>query len=282
MESSLNISTAARDFLIQLLARQKVDGMSARLFVSDPGTPRAETCLAYCRPGEEQDTDTRLDVGEGLVLYLEKASLPFLKDLEMGLQEDERGQRLTIKAPNAKKPGSAGDTRILLRDCAARQVPSGASTTLPEGAEVRITQSLGGSYTLLYSGNMVRVDGSDADALGLEPSGLTFEPPADGLISEAQVWQALSTVFDPEIPVDIVNLGLVYKLDIDQDAKTVAVVMTLTAPGCGMGDVLVGDVKFRLAQVPFVQDSRVELVFDPPWQQHMMSEEARLETGLFF
>ncbi|MDB2448943.1 putative Fe-S cluster assembly protein SufT [bacterium] len=171
---------------------------------------------------------------------------------------------------------------MLLRDCAARQVPSGASTTLPEGAEVRITQSLGGSYTLLYSGNMVRVDGSDADALGLEPSGLTFEPPADGLISEAQVWQALSTVFDPEIPVDIVNLGLVYKLDIDQDAKTVAVVMTLTAPGCGMGDVLVGDVNFRLAQVPFVQDSRVELVFDPPWQQHMMSEEARLETGLFF
>ncbi|WP_108164713.1 putative Fe-S cluster assembly protein SufT [Saccharospirillum sp. MSK14-1] len=282
METSLKISTAARDFLNQLLARQKVEGMAARLFVSDPGTPRAETCLAYCRPGEEQPTDTRLEVGEGLVLFLEKASLPYLKDLEMGVQDDERGQRLTIKAPNAKTPGSAGDTRILLRDCAARQVPSGAATTLPEGAEVRITQSLGGSYTLIYGGNMVRVDGSDADALGLEPNGLSFDAPADGRISEDQVWQALATVYDPEIPVDIVNLGLVYKLDIDQEKHSVAVEMTLTAPGCGMGDVLVGDVKFRLAQVPHVQQTDVELVFDPPWQQHMMSEEARLETGLFF
>lgn len=282
MEHSLKISTAARDFLINLLARQKVEGMAARLFVSDPGTPRAETCLAYCRPGEEQPTDSRLDLEGGLTLYLEKASLPYLKDLEMGLQEDERGERLTIKAPNAKAPGSAGDTRVLERDCPAKQVPSGTPVTLPAGTEVRITQSLGGSYTLLYAGNMVRVDGADADALGLQANDLAFEPPADGRISEDQLWEALATVYDPEIPVDIVNLGLVYKLDVDQQRHHVAVEMTLTAPGCGMGDVLVDDVKSRLAKVPHVETSDVELVFDPPWQQHMMSEEARLETGLFF
>jgi probable FeS assembly SUF system protein SufT len=168
------------------------------------------------------------------------------------------------------------------RDCPGRLVPVGDPVTIPAHSFVTLTQALGGNYTVVYNGNMVRVDGTDADALGFEPMQLDFAPPADGRISEEQVWEALHTVFDPEIPVDLVNLGLIYKVDIDQDAGRVSVAMTLTAPGCGMGPVLVGDVEYRLQQVPHVRDVAVELVFDPPWHRDMMSEEAQLETGMFY
>ncbi|WP_241262947.1 putative Fe-S cluster assembly protein SufT [Parahaliea mediterranea] len=167
------------------------------------------------------------------------------------------------------------------RDCPGRLVPVGDAVTIPAHTFVTLTQSLGGNYTVIHNGNMVRVDGTDADALGLEPLELAFEPPADGRISEDQVWEALHTVYDPEVPVDLVNLGLIYKLDIDQDAGRVGIHMTLTAPGCGMGPVLVGDVKHRVALVPHVNSVQVELVFDPPWSREMMSEEAQLETGMF-
>ena len=168
------------------------------------------------------------------------------------------------------------------RDCPARLVPVGDKLTIPAHTFVTLTQSLGGNYTLTYNGNMVRVDGTDADALGLEPLKLEFEAPADGQISEAQVWEALHSVFDPEIPVDLVNLGLIYRMDISQDTGRVDIDMTLTAPGCGMGPVLVGDVEHRVALVPHVREVAVNLVFDPPWSREMMSEEAQLETGLFF
>jgi probable FeS assembly SUF system protein SufT len=168
------------------------------------------------------------------------------------------------------------------RDCPARLVPVGDKLTIPAHTFVTLTQSLGGNYTLTYNGNMVRVDGTDADALGLEPLKLEFEVPADGQVSEAQVWEALHSVFDPEIPVDLVNLGLIYRVDIDQDAGRVEIDMTLTAPGCGMGPVLVGDVEHRVALVPHVREVAVNLVFDPPWNREMMSEEAQLETGMFF
>lgn len=168
------------------------------------------------------------------------------------------------------------------RECPGRLVPVGDRVTIPADSFVTLTQSLGGNYTVVYNGNMIRVDGTDADALGLEPLRLDFTPPADGRIDEAQVWQALHTVFDPEVPVDLVNLGLIYGLDIDRDSGHVAIRMTLTAPGCGMGPVLVGDVEQRVAQVPHVRQVDVELVFDPPWHRDMMSEEARLETGLFY
>jgi probable FeS assembly SUF system protein SufT len=167
------------------------------------------------------------------------------------------------------------------RDCPGRLVPVGTPVTIPAHTFVTLTQSLGGNYTVIYNGNMVRVDGTDADALGLEPLALHFEAPADGQISEDQVWEALHTVYDPEVPVDLVNLGLIYRLEIDQAAHRVTIHMTLTAPGCGMGPVLVGDVQYRVAQVPFVDQVAVELVFDPPWSREMMSEEAQLETGMF-
>jgi probable FeS assembly SUF system protein SufT len=169
-----------------------------------------------------------------------------------------------------------------LRDCPARLVPVGDPVTIPAHQFITITQSLGGNYTVVYQGNMLRVDGTDADALGLEKYELTFDKPAGSGIDEAQVWQALETVYDPEIPVNLRSLGLIYKVDIDQQGKAVAIEMTLTAPACGMGPVLVGDVKYRVGMVPNVGHVEVELVFDPPWHRDMMSEEAQLETGMFF
>ena len=168
------------------------------------------------------------------------------------------------------------------RDCPARLVPVGDPVTIPANNFVTITQSLGGNYTVVYQGNMLRVDGTDADALGMEKTMLNFPEPANDSISEDQVWQALETVYDPEIPVNLRSLGLIYTMEINQQTKTVHIEMTLTAPGCGMGPVLVGDVKYRVAQVPNVNKVEVELVFDPPWHRDMMSEEAQLETGLFF
>ena len=167
-------------------------------------------------------------------------------------------------------------------DCPARRVPDGTPLTIPKDTFVTITQALGGNYTVTYHGQMVRVDGTDADKLGLDREILEFPEPTDSLIHDDQVWTALKSVFDPEIPVDLVNLGLIYSVDIDQPAGRVDIRMTLTAPGCGMGPVLVGDVEYRVRLVPNVREVKVELVFDPPWSREMMSEEAQLETGMFF
>lgn len=168
------------------------------------------------------------------------------------------------------------------RDCPGRLVPTGDVVTIPKDTFVTITQSLGGNYTVVYNGNMVRVDGVDADALGLEKLELAFDDPGDDMIHEDQVWEALETVYDPEIPVNLSSLGLIYSMEIDQETRQVNIEMTLTAPACGMGPVLVGDVENRVAQVPNVEKVNVELVFDPPWSREMMSEEAQLETGMFF
>ena len=167
-------------------------------------------------------------------------------------------------------------------DCPARRVPDGTPLTIPEGTFLTITQALGGNYTLTYHGQMVRVDGTDAHLLGLESETISFPAPVDDQIIEDQIWQALGTVFDPEIPVDLVNLGLIYSVKIGQAEKQVDIQMTLTAPACGMGPVLVGDVEYRVRKVPNVKTVKVELVFDPPWQRHMMSEEAQLQTGMFY
>ena len=167
-------------------------------------------------------------------------------------------------------------------DCPARRVPDGTPVTIPRNAFVAITQALGGNYTVVHLGQMLRVDGTDAAALGLQAEMLSFPAAQTSLIDEAQVWQALSTVFDPEIPVDLVNLGLIYKVSIVQEAHRVDIAMTLTAPSCGMGPVLVGDVEYRVKRVPNVKDVKVDLVFEPPWSRDMMSEEAQLETGMFF
>ncbi|MBL4794188.1 MAG: putative Fe-S cluster assembly protein SufT [Pseudomonadales bacterium] len=174
---------------------------------------------------------------------------------------------------------------VTQRECPARLVPSGDKVTIPKDSFVTITQSLGGNYTVVLNGNMARVDGTDADALGLEGEPLVFEELEGDIVHESHVWYALKTIFDPEIPVNLVDLGLIYSVSINNDDSSnrqVTVIMTLTAPACGMGPVLVSDVKYRVAKVPNVDNVEVELVFDPPWNREMMSEEAQLETGVFF
>ena len=173
----------------------------------------------------------------------------------------------------------------LERDCVAVMVPQGESVTLPAGQVGYITQALGGSFTVYVDGNLFRIRGADADALGKEP------PPALELPEGARdedveklVWQQLRTCFDPEIPIDVVELGLVYTCTLerlDDGRRKVNVEMTLTAPGCGMGDILVDDVRTKLEMIPTIAEADVELVFDPPWNHSMMSEAAKLETGMF-
>ena len=167
-------------------------------------------------------------------------------------------------------------------DVPARLVPVGTKITIPSGSFVTLTQSLGGNYTVVHNGNMARVDGTDAAALGLESEVLEFNAPEGDKIREDDIWTALKTIYDPEIPVNLVDLGLIYSVKVNQESKLVDIEMTLTAPACGMGPVLVSDVKYRSLLVPNVKDVQVELVFDPPWSREMMSEEAQLETGMFF
>ncbi len=171
---------------------------------------------------------------------------------------------------------------VTLRDCPARRVPSGEPAMIKEGNFLSINQSLGGNFTVTYQGNMYRIDGTDADAIGQQVELPSFEDDGSGVISEDQVWAALDSIFDPEIPISLVELGLIYAVEIQQDSGQVDIRMTLTAPGCGMGPVLVGDVEYRTAKVPNVSGVKVELVFDPPWSKEMMTEEAQLEAGLFF
>ncbi len=168
------------------------------------------------------------------------------------------------------------------RDCPARRVPSGEPAIIPKGQFVTINQDLGGNYTVTFQGNMLRIDGTDADAIGQEAEVLEFADDGSGQINEDQVWEALDSIFDPEIPISLVSLGLIYSVNIHQDSGEVGISMTLTAPGCGMGPVLVSDVEYRTAKVPNVKTVKVELVFDPPWSREMMTEEAQLEAGLFF
>lgn len=167
------------------------------------------------------------------------------------------------------------------RECSARLVPTGDPITIPAGTFVTLTQSLGGTFTVVLEGNMARVAGCDADALGLPVEILEFPhpPAADATVDEANVWFALNSVYDPEIPVSIAELGLIYEVSVE--AQVVNIKMTLTAPGCGMGPVLVEEVKERVASAPNVASVNVELVFDPPWSRDMMSEEAQLQLGVF-
>ncbi|MGH8583124.1 MAG: putative Fe-S cluster assembly protein SufT [Gammaproteobacteria bacterium] len=175
----------------------------------------------------------------------------------------------------------------LSRDCEAILIPAGDPITLRSGSVVHITQALGGSYTVYAEGNLARIAGRDLDALGLQPAPEQSQPTVaqgDGQVDEDQIWEQLRTCYDPEIPINIVELGLVYDCVVTPIADAghrVSVSMTLTAPGCGMGEVLVEDVKRKIAQVPNVTEVEVDLVFDPPWNQDMMSEAARLEAGMY-
>ena len=175
------------------------------------------------------------------------------------------------------------ETISLTRDVVGVLIPAGTRVELPEGAEAAITQALGGSYTIQVQGHLFRIDGKDADALGKIPQG-AIELPADASEAEVEkaVWAQMKTCYDPEIPIDIVELGLIYESRVaalPDGGWKAHVTMTLTAPGCGMGETLVNDVKSKVLLVPGVKEAEVELVFDPPWTRDMMSEAAQLQAG---
>ncbi|MDP6182932.1 MAG: putative Fe-S cluster assembly protein SufT [Gammaproteobacteria bacterium] len=175
----------------------------------------------------------------------------------------------------------------LLRDCEAVLIPEGSPVTLTKGTAVYVTQALGGSVTVNVNGNLARIPPRNVDAIGLEVETLPADAVAasgDGTIDEALLWEQLRTCYDPEIPINIVELGLIYRCEvypIEGGGNRVDIDMTLTAPGCGMGPFLVDDVEHKLALIPNVSEVKVELVFDPMWNPEMMSDAARLQTGLY-
>ena len=171
----------------------------------------------------------------------------------------------------------------LKRECEAIEIPSGIRRVLSASSRVRISQFLGTSYTVVGDmGCMFRIDAKDADALGLTPPAADDATTSDAVFAEPMVWAQLKTVYDPEIPVNIVDLGLIYSCEITpqvQGGKKIDVKMSMTAPGCGMGNVLKADVEGKLARLPEVKEVHVEVVFDPPWSPARMSEAAKLQLG---
>ena len=172
----------------------------------------------------------------------------------------------------------------LQRDCEATVIPGGDTITLRRGDQVRVTQALGGSFTVTTSGGyLARIGATDAGALGLEAPQVIDQPSASGVFALEDVFEKLKTVFDPEIPVNVVDLGLIYTCEaqpLPAGGHRVEIKMSMTAPGCGMGDVLREDAIARVQEVPGVAEVHVELVWDPPWDPNRMSEAARLQLGM--
>ncbi|MGA2655734.1 MAG: putative Fe-S cluster assembly protein SufT [Gammaproteobacteria bacterium] len=172
----------------------------------------------------------------------------------------------------------------LNRDCDARLIPSATPVTLRKGEAVMLTQALGGSYTVELHGNLVRIENKDADALGFEIEESPIDVENDtGMVDVEQVWGVLSTCYDPEIPVNITELGLVYRCEVTHPTPNenhVIIEMTLTAPGCSMGPVMISEIEAKLKKIRHVTSTDIQLVFDPPWNQALMSEAAKLQLGM--
>jgi probable FeS assembly SUF system protein SufT len=174
---------------------------------------------------------------------------------------------------------------VVNREVRAVIVPAGQEVKLRPGQAGYITQALGGSFTVYLEGNLFRIAGEDADAIGQEAVKAPELPPNATVADVRQLaWEQMRSCYDPEIPINIVDLGLVYECEVQENGdgtRTVQAQITLTAPGCGMGEILVDDVREKLQRIPTVREARVQLTFDPPWNQSMMSEAARLQTGMF-
>ena len=173
----------------------------------------------------------------------------------------------------------------LTRDCDATLIPFGDAFTLKKGDKVRITQALGGSYTVTARGSLFRIEGKDADTIGKKVTeDASEEKKITGTTSEGAIWEVLKTCYDPEIPINMVDLGLIYSCkltDAVEDGTNVEIKMTLTAPGCGMGPMMVDETKAKVLGVTGVRDVNIELVWEPPWTKDMISEAARLELGMY-
>jgi len=175
--------------------------------------------------------------------------------------------------------------RTLARELVATQIPSGDKQTLAAGTKILIHQTLGGSFTVQTDFGLFRIDGKDGDAIGEQAADHRVDAStlADGAPDPTAVWDQMRKVFDPEIPVNIVDLGLVYSMDVEKTESAgyrVSVAMTLTAPGCGMGPAIAEDAKSKILLVPGVGDSDVRITWDPPWNQSMISEEGKMKLGL--
>ena len=171
------------------------------------------------------------------------------------------------------------------RDCDAILIPGGEKVVLVEGTHVRITQALGGDYTVYVNGNLLQVSGKDADAIGMKIQNESIKKnttKSNKNITEEDAWETMKTCYDPEIPVNIVDLGLIYDLNMIHSSKGIKIniKMTLTAPGCGMGPVIAQDVEDKLMGLPNIMHVQVELVWEPAWNQSMMTDAAKLELGM--
>lgn len=270
-EPRIHISAAARQALREALAQGGGGWLRLRI------DQRFAHELLF-EPGAEGDIAVETD---GITLLLDPLSARRADGLVIDFVEDLRGAGLQFDNPN--QPGRA--QRIeLTRDCAASLIPSGEQVQLERGEQVLLTQALGGSFTVSTAkGQLARIAGGDADALGLKVPQPSEPTATSDAFDIQQVFEALRTVYDPEIPVNVVDLGLIYHCQaqpLEGGGQRVAIEMSMTAPGCGMGDVLKEEARAKVQALPGVAEVEVELVWEPPWDQSRMSEAARLQLGL--
>jgi probable FeS assembly SUF system protein SufT len=270
----IRVSERARKefFAARSAAGEEAGGDALRLVIN----ARFEADLFF---GGTADKDIAVDC-DGITIVLDPPSVVRADGVLIDFVEGPNGVGFKIDNPN--KPGGRKDIE-LQRDCEATLIPSGEIVRLSQGERVVLTQSLGGTYTVQTNVGLARIAAPDADALGFEVKPRSHEPAGAGAFDLEQVMAQLKTVFDPEIPVNVVDLGLVYACEahpIESGGQRVEIKMSMTAPGCGMGDVLKEDARARVRVVPGVAEVDVEIVWDPPWDQSRMSEAARLQLGM--
>jgi probable FeS assembly SUF system protein SufT len=275
----IRISDRARkEFLdARAAAADDAGGDSLRLTIS----PRFEADLFF---GSKAESDLAVDC-DGIAILLDAPSAARADGISIDFVEGRNGSGFKIDNPNKPETSKQPKQIELKRDCEAALIPSGEKVQLSLGERVLLTQALGGSYTVQTDmGRLARIAAQDADALGFEVKPASPVPDdGTGSFDLQQVIAQLKTVFDPEIPVNVVDLGLVYACDahpIEGGGQRVEIKMSMTAPGCGMGDVLKQDARARVQTVPGVTEVDIEIVWDPPWDKGRMSEAARLQLGM--
>ena len=267
----IRLSDAARRILREALAegggswlRLRIDEHFAHELLFEPGA----------------EGDTVVDAN-GICLLLDPVSAQRAHGLSIDYREDLQGAGLYFANPN--RPAQTLPL-ALRRDCPATLIPHGEPLLLTQGERVLVTQALGGSFMVqIAGGRLARIAASEADALGREAAPTSAPAPASGAFDIQQVLETLKTVYDPEIPVNVVDLGLIYQCQaqpLEDGGQRVSIKMSMTAPGCGMGDVLQEEARAKVEALPGVAEVEVELVWDPPWDQSRMSEAARLQLGL--
>jgi len=272
----LHISDAARRAIEDASADPDVGGDALRITIS----ARFENDLFFDPRGAN---DVAVDC-DGITILLDPPSASRADGVSIDFVVDgPSGSGFKIDNPN--KPGTPKEIE-LKRDCEAALIPSGEKVQLSQGERVVVTQALGGSFTVKTDvGSLVRIAAQDADALGFEVTQASLEESGDaGSFHVDRVMDQLRTVFDPEMPVNVVDLGLVYSCEahaIEGGGHRVEIKMSMTAPGCGMGDVLKADARTKVQAVPGVAEVDVEIVWEPPWDKSRMSEAARLQLGMF-